>query len=368
MFRRRYGTRLRGISPSVRPAMLISPLLGSSSFISSRMQVDLPQPVGPTRKTNSPRPIRIEAPSRPTEPPSYTFVTSRNSTTGTPVVGALRRSGSVLAVAMRRSISSDARRETLRVQGFLHHAPAREEVAAALGDRDELQLRRLHQFASGDDREGRCAAGELRVQGQEELVHEAGREEVCVERGTALAQHRADAVVLAEAGHEEREVVADAGVLDLVAEAGQGRVGPGGDHHALLGLVQEREVGGQVEPGADDHGQGVAGEPLALALVAQLAGLGHAPVALDPDRAGADHDRVGLRPEVMEETAVELGGEALGAPIDGGLAVEARDHVEDQVGTVWAGVVAQAEAGCELLRGGGALRRIEQLHGAAAYR
>ena len=40
----------------------ISPRLGSSSFISRRMQVDLPQPVGPTRNTNSPRPIRIEAP------------------------------------------------------------------------------------------------------------------------------------------------------------------------------------------------------------------------------------------------------------------------------------------------------------------
>ena len=50
--------------------MTISPLLGSSSFISSRMQVDLPQPVGPTRNTNSPRPIVIEARSSPTEPPS----------------------------------------------------------------------------------------------------------------------------------------------------------------------------------------------------------------------------------------------------------------------------------------------------------
>src|SRR5918999_3347163 len=186
MLRRRYGRRPRGISPSVRPAMLISPLLGSSSFMSNRMQVDLPQPVGPTRKTNSPRPIRVDTPSRPTEPPSYTLVTSRNSTTGTPLACEGRRRGCVSAVAMRRSISSGGRRETLRLQGFLHHAPAREEVAAALGDRDELQLRGLHQFAPGDDREGRCAAGELRVQGQEELVHEAGREQVCVERGTAL--------------------------------------------------------------------------------------------------------------------------------------------------------------------------------------
>src|SRR5918999_4417679 len=266
MFRRRWGTRLLGISPSVRPAMSISPLVGSSSFISSRMQVDLPQPVGPTRKTNSPRPMRIVAPSRPTEPPSYTFVTSRNSTTGTPVWGARRRSGSVRAVAMRRSISNDARRETLRVQAFLHHAPAREEIAAALGDGHRLELGRLHQLATRDDREGGGASGELRVQGEKELVDEAGGEQVRVERGAALAQNRADPVVIAEAGHQQREVVADAGVLDLVPE------------------------------------------PLALALVAQLVGLGHAPVTLDSDRAGADHHRIGLRAEVVEEPAVELGG------------------------------------------------------------
>ena len=36
----------------------------------SRMQVDLPQPVGPTRKTNSPRPIRMLADCTATDPPS----------------------------------------------------------------------------------------------------------------------------------------------------------------------------------------------------------------------------------------------------------------------------------------------------------
>src|SRR5918992_5525880 len=262
MLRRRYGRRPRGISPSVRPAMLISPLVGSSSFMSSRMQVDLPQPVGPTRKTNSPRPMRIEAPSRPTEPPSYTFVTSRNSTTGTPVRGARRRSGCVLAVAMRRSISSDARRETLRVQGFLHHAPAREEIAAALGDGYQLELGRLHQLATRDDREGGRACGELRVQGEEELVDEAGGEQVRVERGAALAQHRADLVVLAQTGHQQRQVVPHAGVLDLVPEPLQGGVRAGGDHHALLRLVEEREVGGEGEAGAGaPPPPGAAGAP-----------------------------------------------------------------------------------------------------------
>ena len=58
------------MSDSALPAIRISPAEASSSFCSRRMQVDLPQPVGPTRKTNSPRPILIDARSSPTEPPS----------------------------------------------------------------------------------------------------------------------------------------------------------------------------------------------------------------------------------------------------------------------------------------------------------
>src|SRR4051812_44122771 len=83
MLRRNRGTFLRGIERSSWPEMRISPSCASISFISRRMQVDLPQPVGPTRKTNSPRPIRSDTRSTPTEPPSYSLVTSRNSTTGT---------------------------------------------------------------------------------------------------------------------------------------------------------------------------------------------------------------------------------------------------------------------------------------------
>src|SRR3954465_8761964 len=83
MLRRSRGTFFRGIERSSWPEIRISPSCASISFISRRMHVDLPQPVGPTRKTNSPRPMRIDTRSTPTEPPSYSFVTSRNSTTGT---------------------------------------------------------------------------------------------------------------------------------------------------------------------------------------------------------------------------------------------------------------------------------------------
>ena len=65
-------------------------------------------------------------------------------------------------------------------RGFLSDscAPAREQVAAALGDRERLELERLDQLAAGHDRERGGAAGELRVEREPELVYEAGREQV----------------------------------------------------------------------------------------------------------------------------------------------------------------------------------------------
>jgi hypothetical protein len=47
----------------------MTPLVGSNSLMSRRMTVDLPDPVEPTRKTNSPRSIEKVACSRPTSEP-----------------------------------------------------------------------------------------------------------------------------------------------------------------------------------------------------------------------------------------------------------------------------------------------------------
>src|SRR5215211_579739 len=202
--------------------MRISPLLGSSSFRSSLMHVDLPQPVGPTRKTNSPRPMRSEKRSIATEPPSYTFVTSSSSTTG--MSGSRRRrlrtrsaSRDVPAVGMR-TVSSTGRSAKLRkLQGLLQrrrarsqalervsagNTPAREEVAFALRHRDELELPGLDQVPPGDDRQRRRAAAQLGAQRQEQLVDEPGGEQERVERGAALAEDRAHTVVGAQRCHE----------------------------------------------------------------------------------------------------------------------------------------------------------------------
>ena len=68
MLRRKYGTFLSLIWERSRPATRTIPAVGSSSLMSSRMIVDLPEPVDPTRKTNSPGRIAKEVPSRPTLP------------------------------------------------------------------------------------------------------------------------------------------------------------------------------------------------------------------------------------------------------------------------------------------------------------
>ena len=52
-----------------RPAIRTSPLAGSTSRISILISVDLPQPVGPTTKANSPRSSAKETRSTPTWPP-----------------------------------------------------------------------------------------------------------------------------------------------------------------------------------------------------------------------------------------------------------------------------------------------------------
>ena len=64
MFRRRYGTFHGDNRPMFLPATKISPFVGSSSFRSSRIIVDLPEPDGPTMNTNSPLPISRETSTR----------------------------------------------------------------------------------------------------------------------------------------------------------------------------------------------------------------------------------------------------------------------------------------------------------------
>ena len=65
-FRRSSGTLERFSRSRSRPPTRIRPDVGSSSLRSSRMIVDLPEPDGPTTKTNSPFSITNETPSTAT--------------------------------------------------------------------------------------------------------------------------------------------------------------------------------------------------------------------------------------------------------------------------------------------------------------
>ena len=65
MLRRRIGTFERFSLGSERPPTIRLPELTSSSFSSSLMKVDLPEPDGPTRNTNSPLSICSETSSSP---------------------------------------------------------------------------------------------------------------------------------------------------------------------------------------------------------------------------------------------------------------------------------------------------------------
>src|SRR5437763_12736632 len=67
-----------------RPATRIVPSVGSISLIKSRITVDLPEPVDPTRNTKSPRSIANVAWSRPRSALEYRLETPRNSTIGGP--------------------------------------------------------------------------------------------------------------------------------------------------------------------------------------------------------------------------------------------------------------------------------------------
>ena len=62
--------------------MMTLPEVGRSSRMHRRMNVDLPEPDGPTRNTNSPVLMFTDTPSRPRCSPSYFLMTPWNCTMG----------------------------------------------------------------------------------------------------------------------------------------------------------------------------------------------------------------------------------------------------------------------------------------------
>ena len=75
MLRRRCGTRDGGMSMMFRPATHTAPRSGRSCRLSRRNMVLLPEPEGPTRKTNSPLAMSKLASRRATTSAAYDLVT-----------------------------------------------------------------------------------------------------------------------------------------------------------------------------------------------------------------------------------------------------------------------------------------------------
>src|SRR5437762_89802 len=75
MLRRRNGTFHGESFPMFFPATKIWPLVGSSSLRSNRINVDFPEPDGPTTNTNSPLAISTEQSSSALWESLYVFVT-----------------------------------------------------------------------------------------------------------------------------------------------------------------------------------------------------------------------------------------------------------------------------------------------------
>ncbi len=114
---------------------------------------------------------------------------------------------------LRSSLASLTRQ---RVKRF--PPPSASDISSSSAGSDQLP--------AGHDRERRGTAQHLRVEREEQLVHQAGREQERVERGTALAQDRAHAVVAAQAGQQQGQVVPHPLVHHLLAGAGHLAVEP----------------------------------------------------------------------------------------------------------------------------------------------
>ncbi len=90
----------------------------------------------------------------------------------------------------------------------------------------------------------------------------------------------------------------------------------GDDHDARVGVLQQRQVGAAGPASRSRRSRaGRARRPAAAALLAALGVAHEAPVALDAQRARADHDRVHARAQRVEELAVGEARDRRGAPV-----------------------------------------------------
>ena len=170
---------------------------------------------------------------------------------------------------------------------------------------------------------------------QEQLVDQAGEQQLAVEVRAALAEQRAHAQALAQLAHRRRQVeqpvASRAHVVDLRRALGQARLRRRDQHHARIGLVEQRRVGRQRQAPGDDARERLLAEP-PLDAPPPRVGVGDDPaVALDAHGARAGHHRVDARAQRVEQLAVGAVADRPRAPADACAPVDRADHVEDRV-------------------------------------
>ena len=195
-------------------------------------------------------------------------------------------------------------------------------------------------------------SGQLTPELRQQLVHQPLSKQRRVQDGTALAQRGLHAVPLAqdpdERGQpEEPGLVARlfvrarrvrrAQVLDARGTVLELPVGPRDHHHSGIRILEQRYLGNQRQPCADDHGQRIRVETRLAATLAPLGVAHEPPVPLRGDGAGADEHRVRLATELVEELAVRLVADRPGAPADRDAPIRSGREVGGEVRPVGMG-------------------------------
>src|SRR3954468_22041840 len=193
-----------------------------------------------------------------------------------------------------RSLREETSGEGLKsiIWTLRHTAIAGEELSLGLEQPGELDLIDVWQGAFEHPRA--LAAGDLRGDGEKELVGEAALAQPAVQRRAALTEHGLDAAL----GEQPLERAVQLNALWMPDDGHRGgslrRLLIRGleDHDAATSVGEEAGVPGELQPVGDDHRERVMRQEGALAVGAQRRVRDHPAVALRPHGPCADHHRV----------------------------------------------------------------------------
>src|ERR1019366_8163143 len=207
----------------------------------------------------------------------------------------------------------------------------------ALQQPPELHRHQLGQLISGGERRAVPAAGQLRGQGQEQLVDQTLLQQRPEQGRAALTQQRAHVVVatqVAQCTGQGRKLWLQANHLDLGCALDWPDRLSGEDHDPRLRLSKQRDRGGNV-PAAGDHAGERPGRQPGRHSPPTTGRVGDdPPVALGAQRLGSGQHRVDLLSEAMKDLAIAVVAQLARSPREGGVPVRAGGEVGGRVGSI----------------------------------